>query len=268
MKKKLLAFVTATVFGTSLYSTSALAATVKVKSGDTLSKYAKQYNISVSQIKTANKLSSDRLKVGQSLYIPEKSKVVAKTSTSPSSTVYTVKSGDTLSSIAKKYGITVTQLKSWNDLKSDKLKIGQQLKVNSGNVTVTPAKPAVAKPAVATINKAKLIQDAKAVIGVPYKWGGITPKGFDCSGLIHYVINKQKSASRLTVDGYWKTTKPVSSLSAGDFVYYQTYTKGPSHMGIYVGNGQFIHAGSSKGVEITSMNNSYWKSRYLGARQL
>ncbi|PLS01410.1 C40 family peptidase [Neobacillus cucumis] len=270
MKKKLLAFVTATVFGTSLYSTSAMAATIKVKSGDTLSKYSKQYHISVSEIKAANKLSSDRIYVGQNLYIPEKGKAAAKTtSASPSSTVYTVKSGDTLSSIAKKYKTTVAQLKAWNGLKSDFLKIGQKLKINSSNVTVTAAKPAVAaKPAANTINKNKLIQDAKSVIGTPYKWGGVTPKGFDCSGFIYYVINKQKSSSRLTVDGYWKTTKPVLKLSVGDFVYYQTYKKGPSHMGIYVGNGQFIHASSSKGVQISQMNNSYWKPRYLGARQL
>ena len=280
MKKKLLTFITATVFGTSLYSTSAMAATIKVKSGDTLSKYSKQYHLSVSEIKTANKLSSDKLKIGQNIYIPEKGKVVAKTSvspspavktvkpsTSPSSAVYTVKSGDSLSAIAKKYKVTVTQLKTWNGLKSDKIKLGQKLKINSSSVTVAPKTATTAAKPAATINKGKLIQDAKAVIGTPYRWGGITPKGFDCSGFVHYLINKQKPTSRMTVDGYWRITKPVFSLSVGDFVYYHTYTSGPSHMGIYIGNGQFIHSASS-GVQITAMNNSYWKAHYLGARQL
>ncbi|WP_160723782.1 C40 family peptidase [Bacillus sp. USDA818B3_A] len=267
MKKKIIAFVTASVFGTSLYSTTAMAATIKVKSGDTLSKYSKQYNISVSEIKTANKLSNDRIYIGQNLYIPEKGQVAAKTSTSPSSVVYTVKSGDSLSSIAKKYKTTVAQLKAWNGLKSDLIKIGQKLKVGSGTVTSTVAPaPKTAKAAVSTINKNKLVQDAKAVIGSPYKWGGTTPSGFDCSGYIYYVVNKQKSVSRLTVAGYWNMMKPVSTLSVGDFVYYETYKEGPSHMGIYVGNGKFIHAGSS-GVQISEMNLSYWKSRYLGARQ-
>lgn len=268
MKKKIIAFVTATVFGTSLYSTSAMAATIKVKSGDTLSKYSKQYKISVSEIKKANKLSSDRIKIGQSIYIPEKGKVVTKSSTSPSSLVYTVRSGDSLSSIAKKYRTTVTQLKAGNRLKSDLIRIGQKLKISSGTVTspVAPA-PAANKPAVSTINKNKLIQNAKTVVGSPYKWGGTTPSGFDCSGFIYYVINKQKSVSRQTVAGYWNKMKPVSTLSVGDFVYYETYKKGPSHMGIYVGNGKFVHSGS-RGVEISNMNISYWKSRYLGARQL
>jgi peptidoglycan DL-endopeptidase LytE len=271
MKKKLLSFITATVLGTSLYSTSAMAATIKVKSGDTLSKYSKQYNLSVSEIMAANKLSSDRIKIGQNIIIPEKGKVVAaaKTSISPASTVYTVKSGDSLSLIAKKYKTTVAQLKSWNGLKSDMLKIGQQLKVNGAPAAAAPKTTTTVapKPAVSTINKGKLIQDAKAMIGTPYRWGGTTPKGFDCSGFIYYVINKQKTAPRQTVDGYWNITKPVFSISAGDFVYYQTYKKGPSHMGIYIGNGQFIHSASS-GVQITAMSNSYWKARYLGARQL
>ncbi|PGV47819.1 C40 family peptidase [Bacillus sp. AFS037270] len=267
MKKKFIALFTATVFGTSLYSTTAMAATIKVKSGDTLSKYSKQYNIAVSEIKTANKLSSDRIYIGQNLYIPEKGKVVAKTSTSPSSVVYTVKSGDSLSLIAKRYGTTVTQLKSWNGLKSDLIRIGQKLKVTSGTVTspVAPT-PSATKPAVSSINKAKLVQDAKTVVGSPYKWGGTTSSGFDCSGFIYYVVNKQKNVSRSTVAGYWNMMKPVSTLSVGDFVYYETYKKGPSHMGIYVGNGKFIHSGS-QGVQISDMNISYWKSRYLGARQ-
>jgi peptidoglycan DL-endopeptidase LytE len=269
MKKKIIALVTATVFGTSLYSTSAMAATIKVKSGDTLSKYSKQYKISVSEIKTANKLSSDRIFIGQNLFIPEKGKVVSKPSTSLSSVVYTVKSGDSLSLIAKKYRTTVAKLKSWNGLKSNLIRKGQRLKVSSGKLTVTVAPrntSTATKRAVSSINKDKLIQDAKAVVGSPYKWGGNTPSGFDCSGFIYYVINKQKNVSRQTVAGYWTMMKPVSSLSVGDFVYYETYKKGPSHMGIYAGNGRFIHSGS-QGVQISDMNNSYWKSRYLGARQ-
>ncbi|MEH7748342.1 NlpC/P60 family protein [Neobacillus drentensis] len=271
MKKKLLTMIAATVFGTSLYSTSAMAMNIKVKSGDSLYKLSKKYNVPVTKLKTDNKLKSDRILVGQNLYIYEKGKVAAKKSTSPSTLIYTVKKGDALSLIAKKYGMTVTQLKSLNGLKTSLIRQGQKLKVR-GKITTpsikAPKNTSTPKIVVSTFNKSKLIKDAKAVIGTPYKWGGTTPSGFDCSGFIYYVIKKQKSIPRETVGGYWNRMKPVTTLSVGDFVYYETYKPGPSHMGIYVENGKFIHSSSSRGVQISDMKNSYWKSRYLGARQL
>src|SRR5690606_4904057 len=105
-------------------------------------------------------------------------------------------------------------------------------------------------------------------IGVPYVWGGTTPKGFDCSGFIQYVFKKQNVNLPRTVSQMWNAGKTVSKPQVGDIVFYETYKKGPSHAGIYIGNNKFIQAGTSTGVTITDMNNSYWKPRYLGAKRL
>ncbi|WP_186577753.1 C40 family peptidase [Aquibacillus kalidii] len=115
---------------------------------------------------------------------------------------------------------------------------------------------------------ATLISNAKQYVGTPYVWGGESPGGFDCSGYIQYVFQTVNIQLPRTVSDIWNMTKPVNELSIGDFVFYETYKAGPSHMGIYVGNGQFIHAGESRGVEISNMNNSYWEPRYLGAKRL
>ncbi|MRH42462.1 hypothetical protein GH741_07165 [Aquibacillus halophilus] len=114
----------------------------------------------------------------------------------------------------------------------------------------------------------QLTSVAKQYIGTPYVWGGTSPNGFDCSGYIQYVFNSVGISLPRTVSDIWNFTKPVETLSVGDFVFYETYKPGPSHMGIYLGNGQFVHAGSSDGVEISDMSISYWKERYLGAKRV
>ncbi|MGM8211574.1 C40 family peptidase, partial [Virgibacillus sp. W0430] len=117
-------------------------------------------------------------------------------------------------------------------------------------------------------NQSGIIQEARAYIGTPYVWGGESPGGFDCSGYIHFVYKQQNRTIPRTVSDIWNFATPVDTPSVGDLVFFQTYKKGPSHMGIYLGNGTFIHAGESRGVEVSNMNNSYWKTRYIGAKRI
>ncbi|UNJ81098.1 C40 family peptidase [Metabacillus dongyingensis] len=117
-------------------------------------------------------------------------------------------------------------------------------------------------------NKSNIVTTAKKYLNVPYAWGGMSPRGFDCSGYLNYVFNESagKKLPRTVADIYKQGVK-TSSPQAGDLVFFETYKTGASHAGIYLGNNQFIHSSSSKGVTITSMNNSYWSERYLGAKK-
>ncbi|WP_110927526.1 C40 family peptidase [Bacillus massiliglaciei] len=122
------------------------------------------------------------------------------------------------------------------------------------------------------VNNTSLVKYAKTLIGTPYVWGGTTTSGFDCSGFVNYVFKKSQGITlpRTTSLLYSNTGLKVSSPSVGDLVFFDTSSSktGVSHVGIYIGNGQFINASSSKGVSIADLNNSYWKPRYLGAKTL
>lgn len=114
-----------------------------------------------------------------------------------------------------------------------------------------------------------IIQAAKSHLGTPYVWGGTSPNGFDCSGFIQFVYEEDDITIPRTVREIWNFAAPISSPSIGDLVFFETYQAGPSHMGIYLGNGDFIHAGSSEGVTISNMeNNEYWQTKYLGAKRI
>jgi Cell wall-associated hydrolases (invasion-associated proteins) len=118
-------------------------------------------------------------------------------------------------------------------------------------------------------DKSTLISNALSLQGIPYVFGGTNRKGFDCSGFTQYVFGGSKISLPRTAAEQYNIGTPVSrqQLQPGDLVFFTTYKSGASHVGIYIGGGNFIHA-SSSGVRITSLDNSYYKTRYLGARRV
>ncbi|WML46849.1 C40 family peptidase [Neobacillus sp. PS3-34] len=114
----------------------------------------------------------------------------------------------------------------------------------------------------------ELTEYAKNFIGVPYVWGGTTPQGFDCSGFLSYVFKEYGVQLPRTSAEQFQQGEKISTneMVPGDLVFFTTYKSGPSHAGIYLGDNKFIHA-SPHGVEIASLNLSYYKSRFLGAKR-
>ena len=116
----------------------------------------------------------------------------------------------------------------------------------------------------------ELTQTAKKYIGIPYKYGGTTTAGLDCSGYTQLVFKKLGYSLNRTAAAQYKQGSAVSksNLKPGDLVFFNTTGRTASHVGIYIGDGQFVHAGVSKGVSIASLDTSYWKPKYNGARRV
>ncbi|MBE8955725.1 MAG: C40 family peptidase [Quinella sp. 2Q5] len=116
----------------------------------------------------------------------------------------------------------------------------------------------------------RIISMSMDYLGVPYVFGGTSPYGFDCSGYVQYVFAKAGINLPRTADVQYEVGTPVSTaeLIPGDLVFFETYTYGASHVGIYVGDGNFIHASSSRGVTVSSLGQAYYSSHYIGARRI
>ena len=118
----------------------------------------------------------------------------------------------------------------------------------------------------------EIIDLAKTCLGIPYRWNGTTRKGFDCSGFVYYVMKELGYSPNRTSSDQYKMGKYVSkkNLQPGDLVFFAgTYKSGISHVGIYLGDGKFIHSPHSGDVvKISNLNSSYYKSHYYGARRV
>ncbi|MFC2820552.1 MAG: NlpC/P60 family protein [Veillonella sp.] len=135
---------------------------------------------------------------------------------------------------------------------------GQNVKLNNLKKVQTPN------------NIHTILAEADKYRGVPYVFGGTTPSGFDCSGYVKYVFAKQGIALPRLADEQFNVGVEVSraNLKAGDLVFFETYEPGPSHSGIYIGNGKFISATSSRGVAVADLDTGYWGERYIGAKRV
>ena len=114
-----------------------------------------------------------------------------------------------------------------------------------------------------------LTRNAMRFLGVPYAFGGTSGYGFDCSGFTQHVYAMMGvRLPRMADEQYYAGKSFVGQPRRGDLVFFHTYASGVSHVGISLGDGRFIHASSSHGVMVSSLHDSYWGPRYLGAKRV
>ncbi len=248
-----------------------------VKKGDTLSSISRKYSISINELKEFNNLKSTKLKLGQQLILKR---------TEPRT--YTVRKGDNISKIARKFGIDVDKLKELNNLESDVLKPGQrllleamveQMEVKKNYTTIISQASMAEEMKTASESKEltdmslqdRLILFARKMLNIPYRFGGNTFMGIDCSAYVQKVYGLLNVNLPRTAREQFRVGEPVEreALSMGDLVFFRTYASFPSHVGIYLGNNLFIHASSKdKKVTIDSLETPYYFRRFIGAKRL
>lgn len=263
-------------------SASASATVYRVVPGDTLYSIAARFGTSYQVLASANHIVDPNLiYAGQVLSIPGAgarydSEQAVSSSTAGGTAVggtYTVRAGDTLSSIAARFGTTFQSLASINGIANPNvIEVGQVLRL-AGPAVAAPAggaslaaapigaaptsavatTAATTAPSAGTVTApaatgaAEAVAVARAQIGKPYLWGGAGPSSFDCSGLVMYAwAAAGVSLPHYTVSQYEDTTRITESeLQPGDLVFYDTGNGAqPGHVTIYIGGGQVITADS------------------------
>jgi cell wall-associated NlpC family hydrolase len=136
--------------------------------------------------------------------------------------------------------------------------------------SVVPPKPEP-RPAEPQVSE-KVLTLARSLCGKPYRYGGSSPAGFDCSGFVQYVF-RHAAGIKLPRTGRQQFAETcalaLGKEAPGDLVFYKIKGGGPSHVGIYLGKGLFVHAPSSGGVvKISDANEAYWREHFIGVRRI
>ncbi len=280
-----------------------------IKSGETLGSIARKYHVEVKEIAAWNGLkNADKLRDGVKILIPTvKKETVARTAKSRKTNApvkWTVKAAKPAPKTIKH---TIKHLVKWTPPKSSAKKavvktaapkwktVAKRANDRAWKSTyakqvaearrdarqkrelakIVRSAPRVAKrytpEASAPGANTDIVRSAYSYRGTPYRYGGSARGGFDCSGFTSYLyrqkgVNLPHSARAQATMGQ---EVDKANLKAGDLVFFHTVTPGISHVGMYVGDGKFVHASSrrSGGVRVDSLNSGYYNQRFRGARR-
>lgn len=251
-----------------------------VQEGETLFAISRHYHITVDNLRSYNALAQGEiLRVGRTLKIPTTYHTTTKpkpTSTRGNIRYHRVMQGDTLYSLAKRYNISLTTLLVANniDLNKPLLKLGQLLRIPQTLQQSSHNTPKYASLGKTSQKRAhQIIVAAKAHLGNRYVWGATGDHTFDCSGLTNYVYRKNGIVlPRRAIDQSRVGLRvKKSQLQPGDLVFFDTSKEHRgyvNHVGIYIGQGKFIHASSAKKrVVITSLNKPFYARHFMLARR-
>lgn len=276
----------------------------RVRPGDSLYGVAKKFHVSVDSIRRANGLEGDALKVDQVLVIPggkpakRKSAKPRAGAEDPADTgVYIVQRGDTLARVAAKTGVAASEIRAMNGLRSAKLKTGQRLVLKepdanpaevddfeeAGSIEadeLTAREEAIEPRAGFSLpaphcwrspaERDLFVKMVKSFEGVPYKLGGSTMRGIDCSAFTRKIygvlsIDLPRTAREQLRCG---TRVGREELDTGDLVFFRT-RRNRIHVGIFLGGGEFFHLSSrNRGGKVDDIDSAYFSSRFIGGVRL
>jgi peptidoglycan endopeptidase LytE len=273
-----------------------------VKEGDSLYKISKTFGVPIEALKKINGLERDHLKLKQVLLIPAQKevqrtesaqRVSGKTAKKASAEMesYVVRKGDSLYAISRRVGLSVEEIKKFNHLQVTALRVGQVLTLPKAGM-VEEGEEGVEKPGDSEESTVRaniegeqgetshkpvgkwsnseernlFVRVAKTFLGVPYRLGGSTLKGIECSAFVKKIYQIFSIDLPRTAREQLHFGKGVgkNELEEGDLVFFRTRRANGTHVGIYIGNNQFVHASSLKReVKIDNLDTPYYDKRFL-----
>lgn len=275
-----------------------------VRKSESLQSIARKYHVSVNELKSVNNLTASHVSKGARLIIPSHPDSPNRNNTaSTRQDTYKVSKGDSLPKIAKKTGVKMADIRTLNGLKGNKIKAGQVLILVAAETAPHPSKTNrlqlinkellneqeltdtlaeltdlnsgrpvdLAKSLETNQSISNLKNSAYSFLGARYRFGGSSRSALDCSSFTQQVFREQSvKLPRTAREQFYVGNEVVrGDLKKGDLVFFQTYARFPSHVGIYLGNRKMIHASSREHrVVVSSMDTPYYLSRYLGARRM
>lgn len=243
-----------------------------VRSGDTLYAIAQRYHTTVSEIAKANGIDSRKpIRSDQELRIPSDLPPMGTTAVVTRDHVQVRANGTRLVATLSK-GSEVRFLEKKDGQYAVKLSNGLMGRVPVDSIEFVPGE----SQAETTVDRQafgrEIARTAYAYRGSRYRRGGMSSRGFDCSGFVKYVYERQGVKLPRTSYDMFKvgTTVAKNDLKEGDLVFFaNTYRRGISHVGMYVGDGEFIHASTTRGgVRVDRLDDAYYRGRYAGARRI